>query len=57
MLWWLIILSVLVVYLLFKVYQILKYLKLLRELLIKQFVACGCPADPSWPPPEPPPFP
>jgi hypothetical protein len=58
MLWWLIVLSILVLYLLWKVYQITVWLKdFMKRLNTHLSVDCGCGAGGTWPPPEPPDWP
>ena len=57
MLWWLIVLSILVVYLLFKVYKIISWLQTYFAAINQHFVDCGCSAGQTWPPPDPPTFP
>ena len=57
MMWWLITLTILVLYLLWKTYQIVNWLKEFYDRVLKQFVACGCPQDKTWPPPPPPDWP
>lgn len=64
MLWWLIALSVLVLYLLYRVYQIISWLErfyswlqMYYNAINKHFVDCGCPGGEDWPPDQPPTFP
>ncbi len=57
MLWWLIVLSILVLYLLIKVYQILTWLLDYYNKINQHFIDCGCQVGEAWPPPKPPPFP
>jgi hypothetical protein len=55
--WWLIVLTILVLYLLWKTYQIVAWLKKLYDAVLAQMKACGCPQDKTWPPPPPPDWP
>ncbi len=58
MLWWLIALSVVVLYLLIKLFQIMSWLKMYFDAVDKHFFdCCTCPGGTEWPPPKPPKFP
>jgi len=54
MLWWLIVLSMLVLYLLWKVYQLVTWLQdFLQKLNTHLSQDCGCGGGGTWPPPPP----
>jgi len=58
MLWWLIALSVVVLYLFIKLLQIMSWLKLYFDAVDDHFdKCCSCPGGIEWPPPKPPKFP
>jgi len=57
MLWWLIALTVVVLYLLAKVAALLSWLSKYYDAVNQHFIDCGCPAGETWPPPKPPDFP
>ena len=57
MLWWLIALTVAVLYLLWKLASLLSWLNDYYDKVNQHFVDCGCQAGGTWPPPKPPDFP
>lgn len=57
MLWWLIALTVAVLYLLWKLASLLSWLNDYYDKVNQHFVDCGCQAGGAWPPPKPPDFP
>ena len=57
MLWWLIVLTILVLYLIWCCIRVTRWLQVFYDAVIKHFEKCGCPQEEGWPPPKPPRWP